>query len=99
MPLRDLSEISRGEGGGGNFKFGFGKEVTHPCNESEICYYESSNLFFVMPYTYILDDSIKSPTLILTADHSQVFFDLDQTQGGWGKLCKRPRRLFKNRQF
>ena len=23
-----------------------------------------------MPYTYILDDSIKSPTLILTADHS-----------------------------
>ena len=36
-------------------------------------YYESSkyisNLFFVMPYTYILDDSIKSPTLILTADH------------------------------
>ena len=38
-------------------------------------YYESSkyisNLFFVMPYTYILDDSVKlSPTLILTADHS-----------------------------
>ena len=34
-------------------------------------YYESSkyisNMFFVMPYTYILDDSIKSPTLILTA--------------------------------
>ena len=34
-----------------------------------------------MPYTYILDDGIKSPTLILTADHitrlpyfSQVFF-------------------------
>ena len=34
-------------------------------------YYENSkyisNMFFVMPYTYILDDSIKSPTLILTA--------------------------------
>jgi len=37
--FRDLSEISRGEwgGGGGNFKFGFGNEVTHPCNGSEIC--------------------------------------------------------------
>ena len=36
--LRDLLEISRGEGGGGgNFKVGFGNEVTHPCNESEIC--------------------------------------------------------------
>ena len=23
--------------GGGNFKFGFGNEVTHPCNGSEIC--------------------------------------------------------------
>ena len=34
--LRDLSEISRG-GGGGNFKFGFRNEVTHPCNGSEIC--------------------------------------------------------------
>ena len=34
--LRDLSEISKG-GGGGNFKFGFGNEVTHPCNGSEIC--------------------------------------------------------------
>ena len=34
--LRDLSEISRG-GGGGNFKFGFGNEVTQPCNGSEIC--------------------------------------------------------------
>ena len=32
--LRDLSEISRGEGG--NFKFGFGNEVTNPCNGSEI---------------------------------------------------------------
>ena len=34
--IRDLSEISRGEGGGGvgNFKFGFGNEVTHPCNGS-----------------------------------------------------------------
>ena len=42
-------------------------------------YYESSkyisNLFFVIPYTYILDDSIKlSPTLILTADHSTLLF-------------------------
>ena len=27
-----------------------------------------------MPYTYILDDSIKSPTLILTADHSTLPF-------------------------
>ena len=34
--LRDLSEISRG-GGGGNFKIGFGNEVTDPCNGSEIC--------------------------------------------------------------
>ena len=23
--------------GGGNFNFGFGNEVTHPCNGSEIC--------------------------------------------------------------
>ena len=41
-------------------------------------YYESSKyiskLFFVMPYTYILDDSIKSPTLILTVDHSTLLF-------------------------
>ena len=41
-------------------------------------YYESSkyisNLFFVMRYTYILDDSIKSLTLILTADHSTFLF-------------------------
>ena len=27
-----------------------------------------------MPYTYILDDSIKSPTLILAADHSTLLF-------------------------
>ena len=27
-----------------------------------------------MPYTYILGDSIKSPTLILTADHSTLLF-------------------------
>ena len=32
--FRDLSEISRG-GGGGHFKLGFGNEVTHPCNGSE----------------------------------------------------------------
>ena len=41
-------------------------------------YYENSkyisSLFFVMLYTYILDDSIKSPTLILTADHLTVLF-------------------------
>ena len=34
--IRDLSQISRGEGGW-EFKFGFGNEVTHPCNKSEIC--------------------------------------------------------------
>ena len=34
--LRDLSENSRGKRDG-NFKFGFGNEVTHPGNESEIC--------------------------------------------------------------
>ena len=27
-----------------------------------------------MPYTFILDDSIKSPTPILTADHSTLLF-------------------------
>ena len=27
-----------------------------------------------MPYTYILDNSIKSPTLILAADHSTLLF-------------------------
>ena len=42
-------------------------------------YYDSSkyisNLFFVMPYTHILDDGIKlSLTLILTADHSTLLF-------------------------
>ena len=41
-------------------------------------YYENSNyisnLLFVMLYTYILDDSIKSLTLILTADHSTLLF-------------------------
>ena len=34
--FRDLSEISGGKGGG-NFKFGFGNDVIHPCNGSEIC--------------------------------------------------------------
>ena len=34
--IRDLSEISRGEGGG-KFKFGLANEVTHPCDGSEIC--------------------------------------------------------------
>ena len=34
--VRDLSEITSG-GGGGNFEFGFGNEVTDPCNGSEIC--------------------------------------------------------------
>ena len=37
QPLGDFSEISRGGRGDGNFKFGFGNEVTHPCNGSEIC--------------------------------------------------------------
>ena len=32
------------------------------------------NLFFVLLHTYILDDSIKSPNLILTADHSTLLF-------------------------
>ena len=27
-----------------------------------------------MPYAYILDDNIKSSTLILTADHSTLLF-------------------------
>ena len=49
------------------------------CNTLRVSqYYESSkyisNLFFVMPYTCILDDSTKSPTLILTADHSTLLF-------------------------
>ena len=35
--LRDLSEITRGGGGDGNFEFGFRNEVTHPCNGSETC--------------------------------------------------------------
>ena len=36
--VRDLSEISRGRGrGGGRFKFGYGNEVTNPCDGSEIC--------------------------------------------------------------
>jgi len=36
--VRELSEISRWGGRvGGNLKFGFGNEVTHPCNGSEIC--------------------------------------------------------------
>ena len=41
------------------------------------CYENSkyiSNLFIVMLYTYILDDSIKSPTLILTEDHLTLLF-------------------------
>ena len=39
MLFRELSEITRGGGGGGGgkFEFGFGNEVTHPCNGSEIC--------------------------------------------------------------
>ena len=36
--LRDLSEISSRKRGVGDFKFGFGNVVTHPCNGSEICY-------------------------------------------------------------
>ena len=34
LVIRDLSEISKG---GGNFKFGFENEVTHPYNGSEVC--------------------------------------------------------------
>ena len=38
MLFRELSEITRGGGGGGGkFEFGFGNELTHPCNGSEIC--------------------------------------------------------------
>ena len=33
--LGTCHELAGGEGGG-NFKFGFGNEVTHHCNESEI---------------------------------------------------------------
>ena len=33
-----------------------------------------SNPIFVMLYSYILDDSIKSPTLILIADHLILLF-------------------------
>ena len=49
------------------------------CNTLVSQYYERSkyisNVLFVMPYTYILNDSIKvSPTLILTADHSTLLF-------------------------
>ena len=35
-----------------------------------------------MPLTYILDDSIKSPTLILTADHGHIF--------AWSSPFERP---------
>ena len=35
LVIRDLSEISKGRGG--NFKFGFENEVTHPYNGSEVC--------------------------------------------------------------
>ena len=34
-----------------------------------------------MPYTYFLDDSIKSPTLILTADHSTSWVNLYMITG------------------
>ena len=30
-------KLAGGKGGSWNFKFGFGNEVTHPCNGSEIC--------------------------------------------------------------
>ena len=36
LSVRDLSKLAGGRDGG-NFKFGFGNEVTHPCNGSEIC--------------------------------------------------------------
>ena len=34
--LGTCQKISREEGGG-HFKFGFGNEMIHPCNGSEIC--------------------------------------------------------------
>ena len=34
--LGTCQKLAGGEGGG-NFKFGFRNEVTHPCNASEIC--------------------------------------------------------------
>ena len=34
--LGTCQKLAGGEGGG-NFKFGFGNKVTHPCNGSEIC--------------------------------------------------------------
>ena len=36
MPLGICQKLA-GRDGGGNFKFGFGNEMTHPCNGSEIC--------------------------------------------------------------
>ena len=37
--LGTCQKLAGGGGGerGGNFKFGFGNEITHPCNGSEIC--------------------------------------------------------------
>ena len=34
---KGLVRNKQGGRGGGNFKFGFGNEVTHPCTGSEIC--------------------------------------------------------------
>ena len=37
LTLGTCQKLAGGRGGGGNFIFGFGNEVTHPCNGSEIC--------------------------------------------------------------
>ena len=36
LSLGTCQKLETGRGGG-NFKFGFGNEVTHPCNGSKIC--------------------------------------------------------------
>ena len=35
--LGTCQKLAGGRGGGRNFKVGFGNEVSHPCNGSEIC--------------------------------------------------------------
>ena len=38
LTLGACQKLAGGRGGGGvNFIFGFGNEMTHPCNGSEIC--------------------------------------------------------------
>ena len=36
LTLGTCQKLAGGSGGGGNFIFGFGNEMTHPCNGSEI---------------------------------------------------------------